>query len=84
MLRKAVTLLFAFCLAAWVAFAIDVVIGFAEDGVTGIKATILHVAGRTSQFGVISCNAAIARLLALALITAGMGYLRQALGLKKV
>lgn len=82
MLRKAVTLLFAFCLAAWVAFTIVAVGGFVRHGFNGTKAAILHVAGQTSQFGALSWNAALARLIALALITAGLGYLRRAVGPK--
>jgi putative Mn2+ efflux pump MntP len=76
MLRKAVTLALAFCLAAWIVLGIDLPIALARGGMSGVAAAVLHVAGETSQFGVASWRAAVGRLAALLLITVGFSFLR--------
>jgi hypothetical protein len=71
MLRSVVTLVFAFCLAAWIVFGVDLLISLFNGGVSGVAARVFHVAGETSQFGVVSWRAALARLAALLLVTVG-------------
>ena len=84
MLRKVATFVLAFCLAAWIAFSLDLAIALAHGGTSGVAAEVLHLAGETKQFGIVSWRAAVARLTALLLITAGFGFLRHVLRIKEV
>jgi putative Mn2+ efflux pump MntP len=83
MLRWVVTLVLAFCLAAWIAFGVDLLFALFKGGKSGVAATVLHLAGKTSQFGVASWRAALARLAALLLITVGFGFLWRYFRMKK-
>jgi hypothetical protein len=83
MLRRVVTLVLAFCLAAWIAFGVDLLIALFNGGKSEVAATVLHVAGETSQFGVASWRAALARLATLLLITVGFGFLWGLLRVKR-
>jgi len=81
--RKAATFALAFCLAAWIAFSLDLAIAFVHGGTSGVAAEVLHLAGETRQFGIVSLRAAVARLAALLLITVGFGFLRHLLRTKE-
>jgi hypothetical protein len=73
--RKLITVCFAFCIAAWIAFGIDVLIALLNGRPSGIIAKVLHLAGETHQFGVSSSRVAFARLSVLFLITIVLGLL---------
>lgn len=83
MFRKVATFALAFCLAAWIAFLLDLAVALAHGGISSVAAEVLHLAGQTKQFGIASWSAAVARLAALLLITLGFGFLRHLLRTKE-
>jgi hypothetical protein len=77
MLGKIATDVFVGCLAAWFGFALVVCMTIIGQGFSGVGPKLLHLAGGTSQLGLLSGNLVVWRLLGLLLITISAGYFRR-------
>lgn len=73
--RRLITVCFAFCIAAWLGFGVDVLIALVRGGPSAVTAKVLQLAGETHPFGVSSSWAAFVRLSVLFLITVTFGLL---------
>jgi hypothetical protein len=77
MLRSIANVVFAFCLTAWILFALVICMAIATDGFGGIWPKLLHVAGRTNQLGMSSGRNVILTFSGLLLVTLLAAYARR-------
>ena len=77
MLRRIASGVFVICLAAWCGLALVLCMALVERGFSGIGPKLLHLAGRTTDFGVHSWSMVVWRLLGLFFITTVARYFRR-------
>jgi hypothetical protein len=76
MLRKFATVIFVICIACWTGLTLALIVAALTDGWHAIGPRVVHLAGFTSEFGVLSTKLAVIRLGALLLITVAAGFAR--------
>jgi hypothetical protein len=77
MLRSIANVVFAFCLTAWIGFALVICMTIATDGFGGVWPKLLHVAGSTNQLGMSSGRNVILTLFGLLVVTLLAAYARR-------
>lgn len=76
MLRRITDLVFAICLAGWFLLLLLLCMTIVSQGWSGVVPKLMHVAGFTSNLGVQSWGLVAWRLVALLVITLGVGSFR--------
>jgi hypothetical protein len=77
MLRMIATSVFILCLTAWCGLALVLSMTIIGHGFSSVGPKLLHLAGTTNQFGVLSSSLVVWRVLGLFFITIAAGYFRQ-------
>jgi hypothetical protein len=76
MLRRFADLVFAICLAPWLALALLLCMTIISEGWSGVGPKLIHVAGFTNNLAVQSASLVAWRLAGLLAITFGAAYFR--------
>jgi hypothetical protein len=74
MLRTIAIGVYVICLAAWLCFALLLCMTIIGHGWSAVGPKLLHLAGNTSEFGILSWNLVVWRFLGLLCITIAAGY----------